>query len=179
MRFLGILTILLVSLTSLQADDTIWQLQKKLATMGYYQGTVDGQFGSQTAAAIRRFQLAENLKVTGEPNAQTLQRLGIAGSPQNERPFHRPSPTPVPEYVAIAAVFKGGPFISVGPELQIAAIRRAKKSLRLLGYYDGPMDGSPNAGLVTALKAWQRSAGFRPTGRFDENTLRGLDIISD
>lgn len=180
MRTVLLLAILFAAAATTHADDTIRQVQKKLVTMGYYEGAVDGEFGSQTAAAIRRFQLAENLRVTGEPNDQTLQRLGIAASSQQERgTSRRPAPTPVPEYVAIAAIFKGGPFISVGPEMQIATIRQAKKSLRLLGYYSGEIDGSPDAGLVAALKAWQKSAGFRQTGRFDENTLRGLDIIPD
>jgi peptidoglycan hydrolase-like protein with peptidoglycan-binding domain len=53
------------------ADDVVLSAQAKLKQLGYYHGMVDGQMGSQTAAAIRRFQLAK-LKVTGEMNAQTF-----------------------------------------------------------------------------------------------------------
>lgn len=35
----------------------------------------------------------------------------------------------------------------------------------------------PNGSLVSALKIWQKSAGFRQTGRFDENSLKGLDLM--
>ena len=150
---------------SLRADDTVLATQKKLAQLGFYKGSMDGQMGSQTGAAIRRYQIAENLKVTGELNRQTLQQLGIKGS------------SPTPGYVAIADIFKGGPYISVGPELQVATLRQAQKNLKLLGYYNGPDDGMPNGGLVSALKVWQKSAGFRQTGRFDENTLKGLDLM--
>lgn len=159
------------------ADPTITVTQQKLKRLGYYDGTVDGQMGSQTAAAIRRYQLAENLKVTGQLNAQTANSLGI-NSPAPAANV-RPAATPVPEYVAIADIFKGGPFISVGPQMQIAAIQQAQKNLKLLGYYGGPVNGKPSDSLVRALKAWQSSAGFRQTGRFDENTLKGLDLMSN
>jgi peptidoglycan hydrolase-like protein with peptidoglycan-binding domain len=150
---------------SLRADDAILTTQKKLTQLGFYKGTADGQMGSQTSAAIRRYQIAENLKVTGELNRQTLDRLGIQGG------------TPMPAYVAIADIFKGGPYISVGPDMQVAVVRQAQKNLKLLGYYSGPEDGMPNSGLASSLKIWQKSAGFRPSGRFDENTLKGLDLM--
>jgi len=150
---------------SVRADDAVLATQKKLTQLGFYKGGIDGQMGSQTSAAIRRYQIAENLKVTGELNRQTLEQLGI------------PAALPTPGYVAIAGIFKGGPYISVGPELQVATVRQAQANLKLLGYYNGPEDGMPNGGLVSALKVWQRSAGFRQTGRFDENTLKGLDLM--
>ena len=135
---------------------------------------VDGQMGSQTAAAIRRFQIAQRLKVTGELNSQTLRRLGVAVP--RSRALRRPSSAP-PGYVDLATIFRGGPFISIGPETQITVIRQAQKNLKLLGYYQGPIDGMPSRTLVASLKAWQRSAGFRQTGRFDENTLKGLALM--
>jgi peptidoglycan hydrolase-like protein with peptidoglycan-binding domain len=63
--------------------------------------------------------------------------------------------------------------------MQVAVVRQAQKNLKLLGYYSGPEDGMPNGGLVSALKVWQKSAGFRQSGRFDENTLKGLDLMPD
>ena len=150
---------------AIRADEPILATQKKLAGLGFYKGAADGRIGSQTSAAIRRYQIAENLKVTGELNRQTLEQLGIKGS------------APGPAYIAIADIFKGGPYISAGPEKQVAVIRQAQKNLRLLGYYNGPEDGAPNPALVSALKIWQKSAGFRQTGRLDENSLKGLELI--
>ena len=158
------------------ADDGVFSVQSKLKRLGYYNGVVDGQMGSQTAAAIRRFQIAQRLKVTGELNSQTLRRLGVAAP--GSRPLRRPSSAPL-TYVDLATIFKGGPFISVGPETQITVIRQAQKNLQLLGYYRGPIDGMPSRTLMASLKAWQRSAGFRQTGRFDENTLKGLALMPE
>ncbi len=169
--------VLLATTSLASADQVITATQQKLKRLGYYDGVVDGQMGSQTSAAIRRYQLAENLKVTGELNTQTAKSLGLTSPAPVAN--NRPAPTPVPEYVALADIFKGGPFISVGPQMQIAAIEQAQKNLRLLGYYGGPVNGKPSDSLVRALKAWQSSAGFRQTGRFDENTLKGLDLMAN
>ena len=65
-------------------DSTVREAQKILQQEGYYRGTVDGVIGSQTAAAIRRYQIAEKLRVTGQLNPQTARSLGLP----------LPSPTP-------------------------------------------------------------------------------------
>ena len=152
---------------TIRADETVLATQKKLAGLGFYKGAADGQIGSQTSAAVRRYQIAENLKVTGELNRQTLAQLGIKGS------------APAPAYVPIADIFKGGPYLSAGPEAQVEVIRQAQKKLGLIGYYSGPDDGLPNGVLVSALKAWQKRSGIRQTGQFDAVTLKGLDLHPD
>lgn len=64
--------------TDLRAgDSTVHQAQQILKRRGYYRGAVDGVMGSQTAAAIRRYQVAENLRVTGQLNPQTTRSLGL------------------------------------------------------------------------------------------------------
>ena len=171
-----LLCLAMASVCDLRADEIVWSVQSKLKQLGYYDGRIDGQMGSQTAAAIRRYQIAERLKVTGNMNSQTLRSLGISAPPPPARVPAR-SYAPPPEYVALAEVFRGGPFISVGPEVQIAVIREAQRNLRLLGYYNGPIDGRPTPYLTSSLRAWQASAGFHQTGRFDENTLKGLALM--
>jgi peptidoglycan hydrolase-like protein with peptidoglycan-binding domain len=171
------LCLIAVSVGNLQADEVVLSVQRSLKRLGFYEGVLDGQMGSQTAAAIRRYQIAERLKVTGQLNPQTLRSLRISAPPPPRAP--RRAPAPMPEYVALADLFRGGPFISAGPELQIAVVRQAQKNLRLLGYYYGPANGRPSSSLVASLKAWQASAGFRRTGRFDENTLKGLALMPD
>jgi len=164
---LGLAILAVIAPGFLRADDTVRSAQAALGKLGYYEGSADGEMGSRTSAAIRRFQIAENIKVTGELNRQTLERLGVKGGVQ------------APGYIALADIFKGGPYITVGPEMQVAVIRQAQQNLKLLGYYYGPQDGMPNSSLVSAIKTWQKSAGFRQNGRFDQNTLKGLDLMPD
>jgi len=179
LRFLA-LGFLLLAVCVARADDTLLLVQKQLKADGYYRGPLDGQGGSQTAAAIRRYQLAKDLRVTGALNEQTLQSLRIQpGKPSGQPTPAKPAATPVPAYVALAEIFKGGPYISAPPETQIATIRQAQKNLKTLGFYGGPANGSPTADFIASLKAWQKDAGFRPTGRFDETTLKGLSLVPD
>ncbi len=52
-------------------------VQQTLNNMGYNAGPVDGQLGPTTRDALTRFQQAQNLPQTGEPDAKTLAALGI------------------------------------------------------------------------------------------------------
>jgi len=171
---LAISLVCIVSAAS--ADEAVRQTQSLLKQMGYYHGTVDGEMGSQTGAAIRRYQLARKLQVTGELNQQTLSSLGVKTPTNSATPEQRTAPA-VPEYVALAEIFKDGPYISISPEFQIDTVRRAQKNLHTLGYYQGPVDGKPSSALRASLRAWQKEARLSQTGRFDKNTLQGLDLM--
>ena len=52
-------------------------IQDKLKRWGYYDGAVDGIFGSATARAVRYFQRSNGLQVDGIVGQQTLAALGI------------------------------------------------------------------------------------------------------
>ena len=60
------------------ADDLTQAVQQRLKDRGFYYGEVDGQSGSETSAAIRRYQIRYGLKVNGELNQETLNSLGLA-----------------------------------------------------------------------------------------------------
>ncbi|MEW5421409.1 peptidoglycan-binding protein [Amorphus sp. 3PC139-8] len=57
---------------------TVEQLQKALVDAGYGPITVDGLYGSETAGAIRRYELDHGLSVTGKVSGTILSRLGVA-----------------------------------------------------------------------------------------------------
>lgn len=52
-------------------------IQDKLKRWGYYDGSVDGIFGSATAKAVRYFQKSNGLKADGIVGKNTLRALGI------------------------------------------------------------------------------------------------------
>jgi hypothetical protein len=54
---------------------TMTQVQQALLDGGFYSGSVDGQFGPSSQAAIEAFQTAKGLKVTGLPDQITLLAL--------------------------------------------------------------------------------------------------------
>ena len=96
MAFIGILALLetcLYEVPSVQAataqsndqrssSDFIKSLQHELKRAGYDPGAMDGKMGPTTRAALRRFQEANNLLLTGDPDIPTLTKLLSQSPPQ-------------------------------------------------------------------------------------------------
>lgn len=55
-------------------------IQEKLKRWGYYTGSVDGIYGSQTVSAVKSFQKKNRLTVDGIAGTQTLKAMGITSS---------------------------------------------------------------------------------------------------
>lgn len=53
----------------------VTDLQQKLQALGYYNGVIDGQYGSGTQAAVKLFQQQHNLDADGIAGAKTLSLL--------------------------------------------------------------------------------------------------------
>lgn len=65
----------------------IWEMQRRLGFLGFYQGKIDGKFGSKTDRAIRWFQSAYGIKSDGKVGADTKLKLWQASknwSPTNK-----------------------------------------------------------------------------------------------
>ena len=60
--------------------DEVRQIQTKLKRWGYYNGNVDGIFGSQTLEAVKYFQRKNGLTVDGIAGPATLKAMGIYNS---------------------------------------------------------------------------------------------------
>lgn len=60
--------------------DEVRQIQTKLKRWGYYYGSVDGIYGSQTLAAVKWFQSKNGLQVDGIAGPKTLAAMGIFNS---------------------------------------------------------------------------------------------------
>lgn len=63
----------------LRADALVASVQAKLKDQGFYYGEVTGQKDADTVAAIRRYQIRNGLKITGELNPETEKSLGVKG----------------------------------------------------------------------------------------------------
>ena len=65
---------------------TVSDIQTRLKNWGYYDGAVDGVYGSRTEAAVRWFQQKNGLSADGQVGNQTLAALGITPSGNGETP---------------------------------------------------------------------------------------------
>jgi hypothetical protein len=62
------------------STDLVFQIQRGLSNIAYTDITVDGVAGSQTKAAIRRFEKHYRLPETGQPNEMVLKKLKSIGA---------------------------------------------------------------------------------------------------
>lgn len=58
----------------------VTQIQTKLKRWGYYNGAIDGVYGSKTLAAVKAFQRKNGLTVDGVAGPKTLSAMGITSS---------------------------------------------------------------------------------------------------
>ena len=65
--------------------DDVKALQERLKALGYLEGEADGNFGSKTEQAIRKFQQAKSIKVTGKADEETVKQI-MGGEPAAAQP---------------------------------------------------------------------------------------------
>ena len=122
-------------------------LQKDLKTAGYYTGKVDGVYGPQTEQAVEDLQKAAGLPVTGLVDRATQAALdqAVAGKGQDA---------------------------AAGDLVETTSVQT---TLKLAGYWDGPIDGHWTPELTAALKQFQKALGVPQTGAVDAATLAALE----
>ena len=122
-------------------------LQKSLRDAGYYDGEVDGVYGPATVDAVEALQKAHGLPATGTVDKATAAAL------QGD----------------LAA--KGG----VTAAQEVASTSAVQQTLKLAGFWDGPVDGKWTPELTEALMEFQTELGVEPTGTVDAATIAALE----
>ena len=62
------------------SGEEVKEIQKKLKQWGYYDGEIDGIYGSKTFSAVKKFQTKNGLTADGIAGEKTLSALGINNS---------------------------------------------------------------------------------------------------
>lgn len=65
------------------SGNEVRQIQTKLKSWGYYDGNIDGIYGSKTVNAVKYFQRKNGLSADGIAGTQTLAAMGINNSNNN------------------------------------------------------------------------------------------------
>ncbi len=55
----------------------VTKIQQRLKNWGYFDGPVTGNYGSLTTEAVKKFQKAHGLPVTGNADTKTLEKIGL------------------------------------------------------------------------------------------------------
>ena len=146
--------------TDVSEREVILQAQRQLKALGFNPGDVDGNFGSQTEAAVRAYQQKYRLTETGRLDEMTLRSL----LPERTQAAPAPVGRSDRELAAPAPVGRSD------REL----VRRAQRQLRALGFNPGGVDGTFGPETAAAVRAYQQAYRLPETGRLDEITLRSL-----
>jgi len=189
-----------------RADSLTESAQQVLKDQGFYYGDINGKKDADTTAAIRRYQIRNGLKITGEINPETQKSLGIKGSAKEpeptppvrnvpppstpdqpgddpaEQPPRMPSPPanppgPLGLVPDPLDLFAGTPYEIASPEVQQRVVVGAQTQLARQGYYRNPIDGLFGPGTEFALRAYQTQFGIPLSGRLDRETLGALGLL--
>jgi peptidoglycan hydrolase-like protein with peptidoglycan-binding domain len=122
-------------------------LQTSLSEAGYYQAPVDGVYGPTTVQAVEALQKAHGLPVTGTVDKASASAL----------------------QADLQA--KGG----AAAQKALVSTAAVQQTLKLAGFWDGPVDGTWTPALTDALKAFQSKLGVEPTGSVNAATITALN----
>jgi len=176
-----------------QADDSVRAAQTTLQSQGYYTGPVDGELNADTKAALRRYQIRNQLEPSGALTAETVAALNkesqsasaatpapqpAPAAPPLPPPAQvAPQPAPAPVSPAYAGMFARTPYENAAMEIQVSTLRNAQAILAKRGLFRGVVDGRPGPETEEALLRFQSARELPRTGRLDIDTLAELHLL--
>jgi len=176
-----------------RADDSVRAAQTTLQSQGYYTGPVDGELNADTKAALRRYQIRNQLEPSGALTAETAASLNKESqsapattptlqSAPTAPPLPPPAqvaPQPVPALVspAYAGIFARTPYENAAIEIQVSTLRNAQAILAKRGLFRGVVNGQPGPETEEALLRFQSARELPRTGRLDIDTLAELHLL--
>lgn len=137
---------------------SVRNVQQALNTLGYNSGAPDGKVGPMTRAAIREFQGAQGLPITGQPSAALYDRLLAAAGGGSAPTYSQTQPA------------YGEP----ARELVTAV----QSELRQRGYTVTSVDGNYDAQTRQAVMQYQGDAGMTITGEVSQSLLSHMRSAS-
>ena len=162
--------------------EAVRTVQRKLKELGYYNGSIDGDFGAETEKAVKEFQRCNGLTADGKVGEQTLKKL----NDKNAKTYKQAHATPTPKVTAkptkkVTATPKptATPNLSHDYYLRLGSTGRRVETLQRrlieLGWLAGKVTGDFDEATEAAVRAFQdRTAGIYTDGIAGPETLRAL-----
>jgi peptidoglycan hydrolase-like protein with peptidoglycan-binding domain len=138
---------------TIRYDAKIEEAQRQLLATGHYTGLVDGIIGQRTRIAIETYQREQGLKATGEVTEALLEHMRYLRK------------------VAQASEITGSTSKVVTSAIEVK-IARLQKSLSVLGYDPGVINGELSPATRAAIRAFEAANDLPQTGLFSDDTLR-------
>lgn len=129
----------------------VQRLQRRLNALGHLGLTVDGDYGDDTAKAVRAFQRSRRLRADGVVGATTWDALGSAAPVAKPTPG-KPPPAPAPKQPA-ASLVRGFDVSDVRGDVDFGKSRAAGIGFAVVRVADGNVhDARYGPGRVQALR---------------------------
>ncbi len=170
-----------ITLRNGSSGEYVRLLQERLASLGYYNGAVDGEYGSGTLRAVVTFQQFHGLGADGVAGRKTQELLYSNNAKTYAQAKPTPTPTPKPaatqkpgstQPVTITLLKKG---------MQGSAVKQMQQRLVALGYL-GSADGIYGIKTYNAVVAFQKKNGLSAdgvAGSKTQNKLYSSSAISE
>ncbi|MBE5783540.1 MAG: hypothetical protein E7329_09545 [Clostridiales bacterium] len=151
--------------------DDVRSLQRKLRELGFYKGSIDGDFGAGTETAVKAFQKQYGLTVDGKAGSNTLAKLASANATAKPTASPTPRKTATPRPTATPA-FSQNTYLRKGNSGY--NVRQMQERLIKLGYLSGTADGSFDVSTEAAVIAFQKRNCSYSDGVAGPETLKAL-----
>lgn len=143
-----------IGLVSGNTGSAVTAMQQRLIELGWLSGSADGDYGGNTAKAVKAFQSAAGLAATGEADSDTLSVLYSAYAPGNTVPEITDAPALTePPVIDEPSQDEGYTVLANGSSGD--AVRRLQQRLIELGWLNGSADGDYGAATAQAVAAFQ------------------------
>lgn len=139
-------------------------LQKRLKNLGYYDGSLDGDYGAETIAAVKNFQKQNGLSADGKAGTDTLNKIYLSTTDKA---------TSTGNAASSGTVASTG-YVTLREGDDSDAVRKLQRKLKDLGYYSGSVDGDYGSGTTTAVKLFQDRNDLTVDGIAGPQTQRVL-----
>ncbi len=151
-----------------QNSNAVRALQSRLKELGYYNGTVDGNFGDGTELAVRSFQGNNGLTVDGKAGETTLNLLNSAkakraNSGGTQPVTAPPTYTPITQFTNVTPA-PDGSYVTLRPGNMGTLVSNLQNALKSQGYYKGIVDGKYGTGTIEAVTRFQADHGLSQDG---------------
>ena len=137
---------------------TIRDVQQKLKDLGMYSGSITGNAGQKTIAAVKAFQKKYGLTADGIIGSETLKKLNEVAQAQV---------TATPKVTATPA-----------SSANASTVRDVQQKLKDLGMYSGDVTGNIGSKTTAAIKAFQEKYGLTADGIIGSETLKKLNEVA-